>query len=336
MRVLAIADGLMDAAVLRAGLAVEAALVEDLTVRCWRHPGLVDLQADNLRVELGGPGAIPEPPGVFDGIEGFDALVTQFCPVGASAIGRASRLRAIGVLRAGTENVDAAAARERGVKVVNAPGRNANAVAEFAVGLILAETRNIVRAHAALRAGRWDHSFPNSAAIPELRGRTVGLVGLGQIGRRVAELVTAFGATAAYHDPHVDAPQYRRLDDLGDLAALSDVLTLHARLTKATERIISRDVIGRLPAHATLVNTARSGLVDEPALLAALAEKRISGAAIDTFDNEPLPADSPFLKLDDVTITSHLAGSTLDSTQRTPRILAPRLTAALAQDPQKA
>jgi D-3-phosphoglycerate dehydrogenase len=302
-----------------------------LTVREWTHNRVVDLQEDNLAVEKGGPDALPEPPGIFTDVERFDVIVTQFAPVSADVIGRATSLKAIGVLRGGTENVAVEAAAERGVSVVNAPGRNANAVAEFTVGMILAETRNIARSDADLRAGGWTHAFPNSDAIHELATRTVGIVGLGQIGYRVAELVSAFGARVRYHDPFAveAAPGWERVGSVAELAATSDILSLNARLTPATRHLVSAEVLAAMPPHAVLVNTARSGLIDESALVQALQRRQITGAAIDTFDLEPLPADSPFLGLDNVTITSHLAGTTVDAFDRSPRILAPRLVAAL-------
>ncbi|MDR3069548.1 MAG: 2-hydroxyacid dehydrogenase [Propionibacteriaceae bacterium] len=329
MKVLAIADGIISAAVLKAGLAHTPELTADLTLRTWSHANLADLQEDNLAVELRGPSAIAEPVGVFEGIEDYDVLITQFCPIRGEVIRRGSKLKAIGVLRAGIENVDLDTANELGVKVVNAPGRNANAVAEFAVGMILAETRNIARAHLGLRDGKWDRNFPNGDAIPELLGRNIGIVGMGQIGRRVAELVSAFGAKVSYFDPYLDTPEFPRYTDLAELAAAVDILTIHSRLTPETKHIVSADVIAALRPHAVLVNTARSGLVDEKAMIQALQERKIMGAAIDTFDDEPLPADSPFRNLDNVTITSHLAGSTADAMQRTPSILAPRVIAAL-------
>ncbi|MDR1711236.1 MAG: 2-hydroxyacid dehydrogenase [Propionibacteriaceae bacterium] len=330
MKVLALADLIIDAETLAAGLATAPELTADLTIREWRHESVEAMQADNLLVEQHGPEAIPTPPGIFAGLEDFDVLITGFCPVPAAVIAQGPRLKAIGVLRAGVENVDVAAAEAQGVAVVNAPGRNANAVAEFSVGMILAETRDIARSHEQVRGGQWRPGFPNTGAIREMNGRAVGVVGLGQIGQIVARLLTAFGAKVSYYDPFVAEAPYPRVESLVDLAAQVDILTIHSRLTEATKRMVSADVIAALRPHAVLVNTARSGLVDEPALVEALREHRIMGAAIDTFDDEPLPPDSPFLTLDNVTITSHLAGTTVDSFAKTPVILAERLVRALA------
>ncbi len=329
MKVLAVADALIGPEVMASGLADVPALTTDLTIREWHHDRLVDLQEDNLAVEQRGPEAIRIPESIFDDVADYDVVVTQFCPISAQVIERATALKAIGVLRAGIENIDVAAAAARHVPVVNAPGRNANAVAEFAVGMILAETRNIARAHAEVRAGCWDRRFPNISDVRELSGSSVGLVGLGQIGDIVARLLTAFGAQVSYYDPFVDTDLYPRFADVGDLAAAVDILSLHARLTDATRHIVSADVIARMRPHSVLVNTARSGLVDEAALVSALLDHSIMGAAVDTFDIEPLPPDSPFLTMDNVTVTSHLAGTTSDAIRRTPRILAARLAEVL-------
>ncbi|MDR2382057.1 MAG: 2-hydroxyacid dehydrogenase [Bifidobacteriaceae bacterium] len=329
MKVLAIADMLIGPATMAAGLATAPELAEDLTVREWTHESLASLQEDNLAVEQRGPDAVPVPAGLLDDIVQFDVLVTQFCPVAASVIRAGTKLRAIGVLRAGVENVDVGAAEAAGITVVNSPGRNANAVAEFTVGLILAETRNIARAHAEVMAQDWSRRFRNKDAIPELKGHRVGLVGLGQIGLIVAGILEAFGMEVVYFDPYVPDAPYRSYEDLAAMASAVDILSLHSRLTPATKKMVSAAVIAALPEHAVLVNTARSGLVDEPALIEALRDHRIMGAAIDTFDIEPLPPDSPFLQLDNVTLTSHLAGTTVDAISGTPRLLAPRLAAAL-------
>jgi D-3-phosphoglycerate dehydrogenase len=325
MKVLALADLIVGSEMLAAGLATMPELVADLTIREWRHDSVEHMQAENLLVEQHGPEAIDVPEGIYADLADYDVLITGFCPVPAVVVAQGVKLRAIGVLRAGVENVDVAAAEAHGIPVVNAPGRNANAVAEFSLGMILAETRDIARSHEQVRGGVWRPGFPNTDAIRELSGRSVGIVGLGQIGQIVARLLTAFGAKVCYFDPLVDSAPYPRVENIVELAKQVDVLTIHSRLTEATKRIVSAEVIAALPPHAVLVNTARSGLVDEPALIEALREHRIMGAAIDTFDTEPLPPDSPFLTLDNVTITSHLAGTTLDSFARTPVILAERL-----------
>lgn len=332
MKTLAIADGLIPEAYIRDGFASTPDLAEGLVIRTWSHRSVDDLQRDNLAVEQGGPEAIDIDPELFAGIEDFDVLVTQFCPVPRAVIERAASLKAIGVMRGGTENVDGAAAEEHGVRVINAPGRNAEAVAEFTLGLMLAETRNISRSEAELRSGQWDRDFPDGDAIPEIEGKTVAIIGYGQIGRRVAKFVRAMGASVVAYDPwakEVDEG-VELVDELVDAVRRADVLTIHARLTPGTRHLVSREIIGAMKPTSFLINSARSGLVDEGALLDALEQHRIAGAAIDTFDEEPLPASSRFVSLPNVTITGHLAGSTIDAFRKTPRLLAQRLVDALS------
>ncbi|WP_257478986.1 2-hydroxyacid dehydrogenase [Acidipropionibacterium jensenii] len=332
MKILCISDGLIPEEYIAEGLSGTPELADAAVIRHWGHKSIDALQADNLKVEQGGPDAIKAPADIFADVDEFDAIITQFCPVPERIIERASALRVIGVLRGGTENVDIAAAEAHGIQVINTPGRNAEAVAEFTLGMILAQLRNISRSDANLRRGIWDRDFPDADAIPEVEGKTVGIVGLGQIGRRVASFVQVMGAKVAFFDPMVPAAEgFDRFNDITELAAASDILCLHARLTSETHHIVSRKVLEAMPEGSILVNTARSGLVDEAALIERLQSGRLSGAAIDTFEIEPLPADSPFLTLRNVTITGHLAGSTIDAFKKTPRLLAPRVLRALRE-----
>lgn len=332
MRILCIADDFIPEKYIIDGFAEFPELAENAVVRRWRHDSIEALQKDNLLVEQGGPDAVTRPEDVFEGIDEFDVIVTQFCPVPASIVEAATRLKVVGVLRGGTENVDSVAAKAHGVRIVNTPGRNAEAVAEFTLGMILAETRNLARSDASLRRGEWERDFPNNDEIPEVEGKHIGIVGLGAIGRRVASFVSAMGAEVAFFDPMVPSHEsYHKDPDLAHLAATSDILCIHARLTPETHHLVSREVLSSMQRHAVLVNTARSGLVDEDALIEMLQERRIMGAAIDTFDTEPLPPDSPFLSLKNATITAHLAGSTADAFKKTPRILAPRLLEAIKE-----
>jgi D-3-phosphoglycerate dehydrogenase len=236
----------------------------------------------------------------------------------------------IGVLRGGTENVDVPEATRRGITVLNTPGRNARAVAECTMGLILAEIRNIARSHALLRQGDWRRSFPNSAAIPELYEKTVGLVGFGSVARLVAGYLESFGSRVIAYDPYFQGDPGRvTLVDLETLLRESDVVSIHARLTDESYHLIGAAQLASMKPTAVLVNTARSGLVDEEALVRALAERQIMGAALDVFDVEPLPPDHPLLKLDNVTVVPHIAGSTIDAFRLSPRLMAGHLARML-------
>ena len=174
--------------------------------------------------------------------------------------------------------------------------------------------------------GEWRREFANGMTIPELNEKTVGLVGYGAIGRLVAHYLEAFGSRIIAFDPYcLDDPAPAQLVDLPTLVKQSDVVSLHARLSEETHHLIGAAELAMMKPTAVLVNTARSGLVDEKALVETLREKRIMGAALDVFDDEPLPADSPMLKLDNVTITPHLAGSTIDAFLNSPKMMAGHL-----------
>jgi len=326
MKLLAISDTYIPHDVMRDGLAELTPLGVEIEVRSWEHPTLIELQEANLQIETGGPESVPFGEHLTRDVEQFDILVIQFAPVPRQLILAAENLKVIGVLRGGTENIDMPLVTERGIAVLNTPGRNARAVAECTLGLILSEVRNIARSHAELKAGRWTRSFPNSQAIPELCCKTVGLVGFGSVARLLAGYVQAMGARVIAHDPFVtDAGPEVELVELDALMERSDVVSIHARLTDETHHLVGRRQIALMKPTAVLVNTARSGLVDEPALVEALVERRIMGAALDVFDTEPLPTDHPLLTLDNVTLAPHIAGSTIDAFRNSPRMMAGHL-----------
>ena len=330
MKLLAISDLYVPADFFRQGLRPLAELGVEVEVRHWRHDSLTDLQQANLAIEQHGPEAVPLPAELTRDVSDVRILVVQFAPVGRRLMDAASALRVIGVVRGGTEGIDLALATERNIAVLNTPGRNARAVAECALGLILSEVRNIARSHAALVQGNWRRNFPNSDAIPELNEKTVGLVGFGAVGRLVAHYLDALGSRVLVFDPYLkNNPPSVTLVDLPTLLQEADVISLHARLTKESHHLIGRAELARMKPTAVLVNTARSGLIDEVALVEALSKRQIMGAALDVFDQEPLPPDSPLLALDNVTLTPHLAGSTIDAFRNSPGLMAQHLARML-------
>jgi D-3-phosphoglycerate dehydrogenase / 2-oxoglutarate reductase len=330
MKLLALADNYIPTETMRSGLASLADLGVEVEVRNWALPTLVDLQHANLAIEQGGPDAVALPPELVANAEEFELAVVQFAPLGRRFIEAATKLKVIAVLRGGTENIDLACATRRGIAVLNTPGRMARAVAECTVGLILAEIRNLARSHGRVLNGRWDRAFPNSDDIPELYRRTVGLVGYGAVSQLVARFLDAFGCRLLAYDPYFKGnPAPAALTDLPTLLRESDVVSLHARLCAETQHLIGATELALMKPTAVLVNTARSGLVDEPALIRALTERRIMGAALDVFDVEPLPPGHPFLALDNVTLTPHLAGSTRDAFRNSPVLMAGHLARML-------
>ena len=330
MKLLAISDHYIKRPAMAKGLAPLAEHGVEIDVLPWEHATLEELQAANLKIELGGPDAEQLTDEIYRVADRYDIIVAQFPPVPKRLIEAAGRLKLIGVLRGGVENIAVETATQRNVAVFNTPGRNARAVAECTIGLILAEIRNIARGNVALKQGTWTRDFPNQNDIPELFGRTVGLVGFGAIGLLVAKFLDAFGANIIVYDPF-----YQKGDDpvetvdLETLMRQSDIVSIHARYLPETHHLVNRERLLMMKPTAVLVNTARSGLVDEQALIEVLASRKIMGAALDVFDEEPLPADSPFLALDNVTIVPHLAGSTIDAFLNSPKLFAENLIRCL-------
>ncbi len=333
MKLVAISDHYIPHDIMRKGLASLEALGIEVEVRPWEHETLVELQEANLAIEQGGPGAVELPEELFENLGDVEILVAQFTPISRRMIEAAPQLKVIGVLRGGVENVAIDVATERGVSVLNTPGRNARAVAECTMGLILTEIRNLARSHACLMRGEWRREFANGLAIPELNEKTVGLVGYGAIGRLVAHYLQAFGSRILAFDPYAQGdPSPAELVDLPTLMKESDVVSLHARLSPETHHLIGAAELAMMKPTGVLVNTARSGLIDEPALVEVLRQGKIMGAALDVFDEEPLQAKSPLLELDNVTITPHLAGSTIDAFLNSPKLMAGHLTRMLQGD----
>jgi D-3-phosphoglycerate dehydrogenase / 2-oxoglutarate reductase len=257
-----------------------------------------------------------------------EILVTHLAPVSASIMDRLPKLKFIAVSRGGPVNIDMAAARARGIKVVNTPGRNASAVAEFTIGAILAETRNITRGHDGLRKGEYRGDlYRADVAGRELSEMTVGLIGYGEVGRRVVQYLKVFGCKILVHDPYVQLSA----DDLRDgvmqasfdrVLEESDVLTLHARVTPETTRMMNRDALRRMKPDATFINTARGPLLDYDALYEVMRDGHLRGAMLETFAIEPVPPDWPLLQLPNVTLTPHIAGASVKTIRHAAGLIA--------------
>jgi D-3-phosphoglycerate dehydrogenase len=269
-------------------------------------------------------------------IEVVDSLILQhgrdaeflaglFLPVSSKVFEAMPKLRIAGVSRAGVENVNVAEATKRGIVVFNIEGRNAEAVSDYAIGLMLAECRNIARAHFAIKNGQWRKEFSNSSWVPELKGKKVGIIGFGYIGRLVAQKLSGFGVTRLVYDPFVSPEDIRAAGctpaDKETLFKESDFVTLHARMSESTKNMVGEKELALMKPTAYLINTARAGMIDQNALAAALKEKRIAGAGLDVFIDEPPKPDNPLLALDNVTLTTHLAGTTREALTRSPEIL---------------
>lgn len=238
-------------------------------------------------------------------------------------------LEAIGSTRGDPTNVDLAAATERGIPVLRAPGRNADGVAELAVGLLLAATRGIVPADRDVRAGQvfQDGSIPYQRFRGwQIAGRTVGIVGLGAVGRAAAWRFAGLGMEVISADPF--APDATH--DLDDLLAAADVVSMHAAITPDTLGLMSADRFARMRQGAVYLNTARAGLHDQDALTAALADGHLAAAGLDHFPGEHLPVDHPLVAMDNVVLTPHIGGATYDTETNHTQLMADGLRALLA------
>jgi phosphoglycerate dehydrogenase-like enzyme len=248
---------------------------------------------------------------------GAEALLHVLKPVTAEVIAAAPRLRLIQKLGVGVNTIDLDGARARGVAVCNMPGTNSAAVAEMTLALMLAVLRRTVTFDALTRAGAgWRPDLAVLDQTGEIGGRTVGLVGFGASASHLAPVLAALGARVLYtaRSPKAHAPfEFRSLQDL---LAVSDIVSLHAPLTPQTEGLIGRAALARMKLGAILINTARGGLVDEPALVQALASGRLRGAGLDVFAEEPAAAANPLFALPQVVVSPHLAWLTPETLAR--------------------
>jgi phosphoglycerate dehydrogenase-like enzyme len=235
----------------------------------------------------------------------------------SEALLRASpRLRHIQLLSAGYEGIDLRLTESLGVPVSNNGGANSWAVAEATIGLIIAVLRRLVEGDRFVREGAWRGDIGGFDTY-ELAGKTVGIVGLGNIGKKVARRLYGFEARLLYADEVADASLERELGirrlPLWELLPEVDILTLHVPALASTRGLIGRDELARLRPSAVLINTCRGSVVDETALVEALQTKRLRGAGLDVFEREPLPAESPLLSLPGVVLSAHNAGTTYDT-----------------------
>tara|TARA_R110002049_G_scaffold173164_1_gene339951 strand:- start:2826 stop:3884 length:1059 start_codon:yes stop_codon:yes gene_type:complete len=281
---------------------------------------------------------VGRPEDYFDFLSDLDVLVTHLAPITAHSMDHAPALKLIAVSRGGPVNIEMPAARDRGLSVVNTPGRNASAVAEFTVASLLAETRNLIRGHLAVKSGSFNRDYYHyDNAGPELGELTVGIVGYGDIGTRVARLLQPFGCQIVIYDPfkpltdEETAAGFRKAE-LDALLAEADVVTLHPRVTPETIGMISRARIAAMKPGGYIVNTTRGQVLDYDALYDALVSGHLRGAALDTFTPEPPPADMPLLQLPNVTLSPHIAGASKLSAKKAATVIAEDIARFLAGD----
>lgn len=262
-------------------------------------------------------------------------IVRNRTQVRGSLLEHAPRLRVVGRLGVGLDNIDLPACKARGIDVIPALGANAQAVAEYVVGTAMLLLRGLRGSSDEVAAGAWPR--PRMSDGREVGGKTLGLLGFGDIGRRTARLAQAVGMRVLAHDPMLDAasPLWAQADvgcrSLDDLLGESDVLSLHVPLTPATRGLLDAARLARMREGSVLINTARGGVVDETALARALRDGHLAGAALDVFEHEPLPAGSVLAGVPNLLLTPHIAGVTRESNVRVSSLIADKVGAALRQ-----
>ena len=241
-------------------------------------------------------------------------IVRSETKVTADLLDAATNLRVIGRAGVGVDNIDVSAATIRGVVVMNAPDGNTITTAEHTIAMLISLARSIPQASSSLKSGRWDRK---KFVGVELQGKTLGVVGLGRIGRVVASRARAMGMMIVAYDPFIAPEQARDLEielvPLNEVYERADFLTVHTPLTAETRGLIDREALGRMKKGARIINCARGGLIDEDALYEAITSGAIAGAALDVFMEEPPPSDHKLLQLDQVIVTPHLGASTKEA-----------------------
>lgn len=286
-----------------------------------------DQHSLQLAMELNGVNSLDHDAELVAAMRRSEFVMLHFAPMPSEVFESGSNVRAVFVARAGTENIDVAAASANGTAVINVAGRNATGVAELSLGLMLSEGRNITRADHSVKTGGWRTDFDGPGR--EVGGRTVGLVGLGHVGTALAHRLAGFECRILVYDPFIDHTVIESLGaeqvELATVFRESDYISVQARLTQDTYRFIDATLIDTMKPGAYLINVGRSGLVDYDALLDALQTRRIAGAGLDVHEDNPLPEDSPWRDLDNITITTHFGGDTVETNERSARLVAEAL-----------
>lgn len=281
-----------------------------------------------LNIERHGPEGIEIPEEAYELISDANVLMVHFCPVSSRLIEAAKDLKLIMTNRGGVEHINVEAATSRNIPVVNCV-RNADAVGEFVIGMMIDLTRDITLSHNFLHQGQWKRTYYNSSFQKTLCNSRVGLIGMGNIGCVLAKKLLGLGVHTIVYDSFVTKESLEKkglnaleyTDDLDYLLSTSDIVSLHLRLVPATEKWFTIEQFRKMKKDAYFINSARGGILNYDDLRQALKEGLIAGAALDVFDREPIAEDDPLLQMENVLVASHLAGTTLDSIALSPYIV---------------
>lgn len=316
-KILCVADGGITKALMKQMIALEKYNAEVKIIEDKDMHAMGPITDRMLLLEQSGVNAAPICQTLLDHCHDQDIIVVHVASINQEIINACDHLKVAVVLRGGYENADVDALTKNGTQLINAPWRSARAVADFTVGMMIAENKNIARSHHLIRSGYWCKQYVNQNYIRDMRACTVGIIGFGYIGTRVAKRLKGFGCRLLVYDPFIDTKGIEQESveavSLDELLKQSDFVTLHLRLSEKTQHFMDRSKFNQMKSTAYFINTARSGLVDTESLIDALQSKSIGGAAIDVFDEEPVPKDHPYLRLDNVTLTAHLAGTSCDT-----------------------
>ncbi len=278
------------------------------------HQKAIDIVEASEGISVSAPGKLDRQT-LLDAVPTAHALIIRSgVTADAELIGRAPALRAIARAGVGVDNVDLAAATAQGIVVMNTPGGNTISTAEHAFGLMIALSRHIAPGHQSLAEGRWDRKAFSGV---ELKGKTLGIIGLGRIGQAIATRAQAFEMTVIAHDPYLPPAVAESIQvpllGLDEVYARADYLTLHALVTDETRGMIDTQTIATMKDGVRIINAARGALINSADLAAALSSGKVAGAALDVYETEPPPADHPLIGLPSVLHTPHLAASTADA-----------------------
>lgn len=278
-------------------------------------------------LEAGGRDCFELPEELLKEFERAEILMVHLCPITEKVLQRAKKLKYILCNRGGIENIDVEAAAIKNIAVFNNPAHNANAVAEFTIGLMLCETRNIARSYFGIKRGEWREKYPNSNTIIEMKDLTIGIIGFGNVGKLVCEKLMGFQCQILVSHLSIPDTSSPRIDwnrvhfvELDELLEKSDIVSLHARTAKKNI-ILGAQEFERMKPTSYFINTSRSYMVDYKALYQALLKQEIRGAAIDVFEVEPLKSSEPLVALDNVTLTNHKGGDTLNAYADSPEMM---------------
>lgn len=287
-------------------------------------------------IEHDGPNGFSLPEGLMEAMGNAEYLLVHIAPVSKEMIKAGSKLIVIGTCRGGLEHIDTDELMRHDIQLVHTI-RNAEPVADFTVGLFYTVTRNIAISYEQVKQGNWPQGFVNDPYKTVLSNLKVGLIGLGHIGKLVVKKLNALGVEVIAYDPFLDETELRAegykvvLKELEEVFREADIVSLHLRVVPETINIVNKDLLSLMKPGSYLINTARPDILHKEDFIETLKTKRIIGAAIDVCWEEPLPAGDPLLELDNLVITSHIAGDTVDAISNSPFLLKNELNELLTK-----